>query len=145
MPTDEASLLAMCWIASGESRARLYVAAGEEHGSWLRLCLRGTPGAVLVTGSVASHAEPLLRQIRQAMLRTAERHRAAGDTEEAQRWRQMARKALRARQSADKRRHGSVRTVSGGLPTLGQRRQRPTYDTGAAWCYAARVTRAGVS
>lgn len=55
------------------------------------MCLRGVPGAVVVTGGIAVHAEPLVGQVRRAMTRVAARHQAAGDTAEAQRWKQMGR------------------------------------------------------
>ncbi|MFF3257009.1 hypothetical protein ACFYWP_39915 [Actinacidiphila glaucinigra] len=122
LPRDEATLVTLGRIAAGESRARLYVTDSAHDAGWLELCLRGTAGAVAVTGGIAAYADPLVGKVRQAMTRTAARHQAAGDTDEAQRWKQMARAVARAKRAADQQHRRSVRTVSGGLPTLGRRR-----------------------
>ncbi|WP_329543379.1 hypothetical protein OG548_45705 [Streptomyces sp. NBC_01356] len=126
MPGDEKTLAAIGAIAAGESRARLYVTPGapDEGKRALRLCVRGTPGAVRVTGPLGAYADLLLRQTQNAMHRAAAQRQKAGDTVQARTLKGMAGALPAAKRAADKTTtgSGSVRTVSGGLPTLGKRR-----------------------
>ncbi|MER5509359.1 hypothetical protein ABT052_29080 [Streptomyces sp. NPDC002766] len=124
LPEDEKTLVAIGEIAKGESRARLYVApAGRVDGrEMLMLCLRGTPDAIRVSGPVAVYADNLLDRTRHAMYGIAARHRTAGNHAEALRWKRMARQLLVAKRAGRSRGGSSLRTVSGGLPTLGKRR-----------------------
>jgi len=125
MPGDEKTLGAIGAIATGESGASLYVALAEPGQSRrLRLCVRGAPGAVRVTGSLKLYQDLLVRQTQAAMLRAAAERQRYGESELAGRLRSMAGALPAAKRAAD-RKNGkgrSVRTVSGGLPTLGRRR-----------------------
>lgn len=58
MPSDETTLTKIGAIAAGQSRTRLYVRRVSLYGDEgvLRLCVRGTPGAVRVTGPVKKGA-----------------------------------------------------------------------------------------
>ncbi|WP_369243640.1 hypothetical protein [Streptomyces sp. R41] len=123
MPSDEKTLAAIGAIATGESSARLYVApAPPDQPKRLHLCVRGAPGAVRVTGFLEAYRDLLVRQTQAAMRRAATEYQKAGDAEVAGRLRSMAGALPAARRAADKKSKGrSVRTVSGGLPTLGHR------------------------
>lgn len=124
MPEDEKTLVAIGAIATGESRARLYVAliVPEQGRQGLRLCVRGAAGGVRVTGPLAASADLLLRQTQKAMRRVAAQHLKGGDTAQANRLRSRADTLSAAKRAMDKKkRGGSVRTISGGLPTLGRR------------------------
>jgi len=124
LPDDPEALTAIGEIVTGESRSRLYVVptASDGEKEVLRLCLRGTPGAVRVSGPIAAYADVLLGRTRRAMLQVAARYRDAGDEVEALRWKQMPRRLLISKRSVGRGKGASVRSVSGGLPTLGKRR-----------------------
>ncbi|MFE5805007.1 hypothetical protein [Streptomyces sp. NPDC056491] len=124
MPGDEKTLAAIGAIATGESTARLYVApAPPGRPERLHLCVRGAPGAVLVTGFLETYRDLLVRQTQAALRCAAAACESAGDTGAAGRLRSMAGALPAARRAADRKSTGrSVRTVSGGLPTLGPRR-----------------------
>lgn len=121
MPDDEPTLLALAAIATGTSRARLYVRNSTDVDEEQRsvVCVRGAPGAVPVTGQVSTVADILFAGTRTAVLTLAKASRDAGCDEEARRWKALGRRLLAAGREAN--RGHSVRTLSGGLPTLGHR------------------------
>ncbi|MFD7919678.1 hypothetical protein ACFV3R_10675 [Streptomyces sp. NPDC059740] len=121
LPCDAALLILLGRIALGNSRAALYAARLDEEdpGRRLVLCARGAPGAVRVHGAMSSVADALYARTRAAMLTAGALLRASGQGDEAAHWGTLARQLLLAKRSA--RRGHSVRTVSGGLPTLGKR------------------------
>ncbi|MFE7029100.1 hypothetical protein ACFU9Y_02240 [Streptomyces sp. NPDC057621] len=123
MPADEKTLAAIGASVTGQSRARLYVAllVPEQGRRGLRLCVRGAPGAVRITGPVTACADFLVRQTQEAMRRVAVQRRRAGDAAQADRLQSMAAALPAAKRAGDKeKRSGSVRAVSGGLPSLGR-------------------------
>lgn len=121
LPCDSELLIQLGKISLGSSRASLYAArlAEDDADHRLVLCPRGIEGAVRISGAVSSVAEPLYGKTRAAMLAAGRVRRAAGHQDEATQWSAMARQLLMAKRAARRRR--SVRTVSGGLPTLGKR------------------------
>lgn len=121
LPCVWPELEGLAQIATGLNRARVYVRdlGGAEPDRRLVLCLCGAPGAVRVEGPLAPVAEILAARTRAAALRVAAVHREADRPEEAQLWRARARRILKDGRAA--RRGRSVRAVSAGLPTLGQR------------------------
>jgi Shikimate dehydrogenase substrate binding domain len=120
LPSDWDTLVGLGRIAVGESRARLYLTThGAPEPGQLVLCLRGAEGAVRVQGPLAPIADALGGRVRAAVLRMTALYRAAGRIDEARRWRALGRRMLKARRAA--RTGRSVRTASGGLPTLGKR------------------------
>ncbi|MEY9839481.1 hypothetical protein [Streptacidiphilus sp. EB103A] len=116
MPDDEPTLLALVAIATGSSRAHLYVRPAGNEGHAV-LCVRGPAGAVPVTGQVSMAADVLFARTRSAVLALAVMSREAGRQAEADRWRALGRQMLAARREAN--RGHSVRALNGGLPTLG--------------------------
>lgn len=124
LPCDGETLLTLCHIGTGASRAGLYAAPLQSSRSTklLVLCSRRDPGAVRVRGSVTNLGEILFSKARTAILKIATTYREAGDTDAAAAWVALADRALevkRATRQASKGR--SVRAVSGGLPSLGKR------------------------
>ncbi|MFD7013980.1 hypothetical protein [Streptomyces sp. NPDC059928] len=120
LPCDSELLIQLGKISLGSTRARLYAVRLTDDGvdHRLVLCQRGSDGAVRVSGAVSSIAEPLYGKTRAAMLASGQEQRAAGNQEEAVQWSAMARQLLMAKRA--RRRGHSLRTVSGGLPTLGK-------------------------
>ncbi|MFI1189320.1 hypothetical protein [Streptomyces californicus] len=120
LPYDPELLMLLGKISLGGSRAGLYATrlAQEETDRRVVLCRRGSEGSVRISGTGSSIADPLYAKTRAAMLAAGREHRAAGNQDEAAQWKAMARQLLMAKRSA--RRGHSVRTVSGGLPTLGK-------------------------
>lgn len=120
LPCSPELLLQLGKISLGSSRAGLYAMRLTEDGADHRLviCQRGLEGAVRISGAVSSIAEPLYGKTRAAILAAGREQRAAGNHDEASQWSAMARQLLMAKRAS--RRGRSVRTVSGGLPTLGK-------------------------
>jgi hypothetical protein len=120
LPCAAELLMQLGRIALGSSRADLYTARllEEDADRRLVLCPRGSAGAVRIHGAVSSVADTLYGKTRAAMLAADQIQRTAGSTDEAAQWGDMARQLMTAKRSA--RRGRSVRTVSGGLPTLGK-------------------------
>ncbi|WP_198358369.1 hypothetical protein [Streptomyces fildesensis] len=120
LPCSPELLIQLGKISLGGSRAGLYAARLAEASADRRLvlCRRGLEGAVRISGAVSSIAEPLFGKTRAAMLAAGRERRAVGNQDEAAQWSAMARQLLIAKRAS--RRGGSVRTVSGGLPTLGK-------------------------
>lgn len=120
LPCSPELLIQLGKISLGGSRAGLYAVRLTEDGADHRLvlCQRGLAGAVRIGGAVSSIAEPLYGKTRAAMLAASREQRAAGNQDEAGQWSAMARQLLMAKRAS--RRGRSVRTVSGGLPTLGK-------------------------
>ncbi|HEY9332008.1 MAG TPA: hypothetical protein VIS09_27845 [Streptomyces sp.] len=120
LPCDSEPLIQLGKISLGSSRAGLYAARLTDDGSDHRLvlCQRGWEGAVRISGAVSSIAEPLYGKTRAAMLAVGREQRVAGNRDEAVQWSAMARQLLMAKRA--RRRGRSIRTVSGGLPTLGK-------------------------
>lgn len=119
LPCDPELLIQLGKISLGNSRAGLYaVRLAEGADRRLVLCRRGVEGGVRISGAVPSIADPLYGKTRAAMLAAGRERRAAGDQDEAGQWSAMARQLLMTKRST--RRGRSVRTVSGGLPTLGR-------------------------
>jgi hypothetical protein len=120
LPCSPELLIQLGKISLGGSRAGLYAVRLTEDGADHRLvlCQRGWEGSVRISGAVPSIAEPLYRKTRAAMLAAGREQRAAGNQDEAAQWSAMARQLLMAKRAS--RRGRSVRTVSGGLPTLGK-------------------------
>ncbi|MFE0373934.1 hypothetical protein [Streptomyces tendae] len=120
LPCTWPELERLAEIATGRSRARVYVRALGDAGPERRLvlCLRGAPGAVRAEGPLAPVAELLAARTRAATLRVAAVHREAGRAEQAQLWRARARRILKEGRAT--RRGRSVRATSAGLPTLGR-------------------------
>lgn len=122
LPCDPELLMQLGRISLGGSRAGLYAACLAEDGTDRRLvlCPRGSAGAVRICGAVSSVAEALYGKTRSAMLTVGQIQRASGRTDDAAQWSALARQLLMAKRAA-RRRGRSVRTMSGGLPTLGKR------------------------
>ncbi|MFD4258685.1 hypothetical protein ACFWR9_13870 [Streptomyces sp. NPDC058534] len=120
LPCSPELLIQLGKISLGGSRAGLYAVRLTKDGADHRLvlCQRGLEGAVRISGAVSSIAEPLYGKTRAAMLAAGREQRAAGSQDEAAQWSAMARQLLMAKRAS--RRGHSVRTVSGGLPTLGK-------------------------
>ncbi|MBP5909248.1 hypothetical protein F3K40_31470 [Streptomyces sp. LBUM 1478] len=120
LPCSPELLIQLGKISLGNSRAGLYAVRLAEDGADHRLvlCQRGWEGAVRISGAVSSIAEPLYGKTRAAMLAAGREQRAAGNQDDAAQWSTMARQLLLAKRSS--RRGRSVRTISGGLPTLGK-------------------------
>ncbi|MBV9025593.1 MAG: hypothetical protein JO362_17780 [Streptomycetaceae bacterium] len=120
LPYDAELLTQLGRIALGGSRTSLYAARLTEDGADRRLvlCPRGSAGAVRIRGAVSSVADTLYGKTRAAILTAGQLRRALGHQDEAKQWSALARQLLMAKRSA--RRGRSVRTVSGGLPTLGK-------------------------
>jgi hypothetical protein len=121
LPCDAELLIKLGTISLGGSRAGLYATRLAEADTDLRLvlCSRGTEGAVRIHGIVPSIAEPLYGKTRAALLAAAQIQRAAGRPAEAAQWSVLTRQLMMAKRSARQAR--SIRTTSGGLPTLGKR------------------------
>lgn len=121
LPCAPELLIQLGRISLGSSRAGLYAARLVENTTDRRLvlCPRGSEGAVRVRGAVSSLADALYGKARSAMLASGQIQKATRRPDEAAHWRALARQLLLAKRSA--RRAHSVRTVSGGLPTLGKR------------------------
>ncbi|MFD7089897.1 hypothetical protein ACFV94_19165 [Streptomyces sp. NPDC059896] len=120
LPCSPELLIQLGKISLGGSRAGLYAACLTKDGADHRLvlCQRGWEGAVRISGAVSSIAEPLYGKTRAAMLAAGREQRNAGNQAGAAQWSAMARQLLMAKRAS--RRGRSVRTVSGGLPTLGK-------------------------
>ncbi|MET9871074.1 hypothetical protein ABZZ16_33985 [Streptomyces sp. NPDC006386] len=97
LPCTWPELERLAQIATGWARARMYVRdlGGAEPDQRLVLCLRGAPGAVQVEGPLIPVADTLTARIRDAALRVAAVHRAAGHPQQAQLWRTRARRILK--------------------------------------------------
>jgi hypothetical protein len=122
LPCDSATLTLLGQIATRESRARLFLThldPEHPHNEQVVLCPRGTPGAVRIRGSVAAVADTLLDRTRDAIRRMTGLLRQAGRYDGAVVWHTMSGALLLAGRDA-RRRHDSVHTTSGGLPTLGK-------------------------
>ncbi|MEU9189887.1 hypothetical protein AB0D14_36210 [Streptomyces sp. NPDC048484] len=121
LPCDPELLIQLGKVSLGSSQAGLYAVRLAQEGADRRvvLCRRGLESAVRISGTGSSIADPLYGKTRAAMLAAGREQRAAGKQDEAAQWSAMARQLLMAKRSA--RRGRSVRTVSGGLPTLGKR------------------------
>lgn len=120
LPSSAELLLKLGKISLGTSRAGLYAVhlTQDSADHRLVLCQRGWEGAVRISGAVSSIAEPLYGKTRAAILAARREQRAVGNHNEAAQWSAMARQLLMAKRAS--RRGRSVRTVSGGLPTLGK-------------------------
>ncbi|MGA4846548.1 hypothetical protein ACOBQB_09860 [Streptomyces sp. G5(2025)] len=120
LPSDPEPLIQLGKISLGSSRAGLYAVCLTQEGTDRRLvlCQRGSEGAVRISGIMSSIAAPLYGKTRAAMLAAGREQRAAGNQDAAAQWSTMARQLLLAKRSS--RRGRSVRTISGGLPTLGK-------------------------
>lgn len=120
LPCAPELLIQLGKISLGGSRAGLYAVRLVLQGMDRRLvlCRRDLEGAVRISGAVSSIADPLYGNTRAAMLAAGREQRDAGSQDEAAQWSAMARQLLMAKRAS--RRGRSVRTVSGGLPTLGK-------------------------
>lgn len=124
LPCDGETLLTLCHIGTGTGRAGLYVAPlqSSRRTELLVLCSRRTPGAVRVRGSVTNLGDTLFNKARTVVLKIAATYREDGDEEAASAWAAVAGRALEVKRAARQAAKGqSVRTVSGGLPSLGKR------------------------
>ncbi|WP_331746182.1 hypothetical protein OG923_34585 (plasmid) [Streptomyces halstedii] len=116
LPCTWPELERLAGIATGTSRARVYVRSLGEAGAGqlLVLCLRGAGGAVRVEGPLAPVAEVLAARARAAVLNVAAVHCAAGREEEARLWRAWARRILKDGRAA--RRGGAYGPPRPGCP-----------------------------
>ncbi|MFD8968791.1 hypothetical protein ACFV0C_28020 [Streptomyces sp. NPDC059568] len=103
----------------GSNRAALEYLTQEPTVTRADLTLPHVLSGAVIRGTVSSVADKLYGTTRSAMLTAGQIQRASGRPDEAAQWSALARQLLMAGLSA--RRGRSVRTMSGGLPTLGKR------------------------
>ncbi|MFJ8752113.1 hypothetical protein ACIREO_22695 [Streptomyces sp. NPDC102441] len=120
LPCDPELLIQLGKISLGRSRAGPYAVRLVQEGTDHRvvLCRRGSEGAIRISGTGSSMADPLYAKTRAAMLAAGREHRAEGNQDEAAQWSAMARQLLMTKRLS--RRGRSIRTISGGLPTFGK-------------------------
>lgn len=124
LPCEADGLVRLSRIGLGVSRASLYVAPLDSSAQDKRLvlCSRSTAGAVRVHGSVTNVRDTLFKKARTALLNIAAAHKGAGRSDVAAAWDALAASALVTQRAARQAAKGrSIRTMSGGLPSLGKR------------------------